>query len=78
MKMLNDPSSRFWLGMLTLLSVSIGVLFMASTQPLRAENESEAAICRGLADDVLAGEATRFDYMATHCPAELLSSAGDT
>jgi len=76
--MLNDPSSRFWLGVLALLSVSIGVLLMASTQPLRAENDAEAAICRGLADDVLAGEATRVDYMATRCPAGLLAPAGET
>ena len=32
-------------------------------------------VCGGLVDQVLAGEATRFDYMATRCPAWMLIDA---
>ena len=32
-------------------------------------------VCGGLVDQVLAGEATRFDYMATRCPAWMLTDA---
>ena len=70
-------SSIFWIGMLTALSVGVGVLLTAGTKPLRAENDAEATICRDMADEVLDGEASRFDYMATRCPADLLVPAGD-
>lgn len=75
--MLGKSSSIFWLGMLTALSVGVGVLLTAGTKPLRAKNDAEAAICRDMADEVLDGEASRFDYMATRCPAGLLVPAGD-
>ena len=32
-------------------------------------------VCGGLIDQVLAGEATRFDYMAARCPAWMLVDA---
>lgn len=68
-------SSIFWLGMLTLLSISVAVMLTVSTKWIRTENAAKATVCQEMADDVLAGDASRFDYMATRCSADLLVQA---
>lgn len=68
-------SSKFWLGMLTLLSISVAVMLTISTKWIRAENATKATVCQEMADEVLAGGASRFDYMATRCSADLLVQA---
>ena len=41
----------------------------------RAERNAEAAVCSAMASQVLSGEVSRFDYMATRCSAQFLVPA---
>ena len=56
------------------LGIGLGLLLNMSVKP---ENDAEATVCRDMARNVLAGEASRFDYMATRCSAQFLVPAED-
>ena len=71
------PAFKFWIGLAMISCITIVVSLSGSSKPLRVESDAEAAICRDMAGEVLAGEASRFDYMATRCPARLLVSVED-
>lgn len=62
---------------LTVAVVIFALAFMAGLddKPLRAEREAEETVCREMAGQVLSGEASRFDYMATRCSARFLVPA---
>ena len=65
------------INILTLAVVIFALAFMfgLDDKPLRAEGEAEETVCRDMANQVLSGEASRFDYMATRCSARFLVPA---
>ncbi len=62
------------INILTLAVVIFALAFMAGLddKPLKAEREAETTVCREMASQVLSGDASRFDYMATRCSAQFL------
>ena len=56
--------------------VAVGMLYLAVFIDIRTnpERKARAELCGALATDVLKGASTRLDYMATRCPARLLTS----
>ena len=74
-----EPSVRIWRPSITCLTLplSVGLLFLVIFVDLRTdpERQAEAEVCAALAAEVQGGTSTRFDYMATRCPARLLTVA---
>ena len=58
------------------LGVTIGLMPFPSEKSQKAEQDAENEVCAEMAAEVKVGTATRFDYMATRCPALLLASEG--
>lgn len=54
------------------VGVLIGLVPFPTEKKEKAEQEAERLICEKMATDVIAGTASRFDYMATRCSAQLL------
>ena len=54
---------------------TMAFMFNLDDKPLKAEREAEETVCREMANQVLGGEASRFDYMATRCSARFLVPA---
>lgn len=55
------------------LGIVIGATPFPSEKRKKAEQAAEETICRELAAEVQAENASRFDYMATRCSARLLT-----
>ena len=74
-----EPPVKIWRPWIIYLAfpVAVGLLYLAVFVDLRTdpERQAEAEICAALAAEVQSGTSTRFDYMATRCPARLLTVA---
>ena len=55
-----------------LAGVTLVVLVLVLDAITNPESRAFRMVCRDLADQVWSGEATRFEYMATRCPAWML------
>ena len=59
------------------LIFAVAFMFGLDDKPPRAEREAEETVCREMAGEVLSGEASRFDYMATRCSARFLAPTAE-
>lgn len=52
--------------------VALALVAVSLPDTSRSERQAETLVCREMAKEVLAGNASRFDYMAIRCKAQFL------